>query len=181
MVEKTHRLIVGISGASGVILGIRILEALKSTEIETHLVITPAAQEAIVRETEWEVHGGNGSCGCCIRAYGTKRSNFLGFFYDHGYGGHPLFNQNSIGHRQLLQLQLTGACSGRYLERTSPSCPGRAGDSSSLWSSTPDEPGNQSRCNDLSTGAGFLHATTQCAGYSSIIWSVEFSTLGDRE
>ena len=52
---KSHRLIVGISGASGAILGIRILEALKSTGVETHLVVTPAAQEAILRETDWKI------------------------------------------------------------------------------------------------------------------------------
>jgi len=55
MNKKPHRLIVGISGASGVILGIRLLEALKPSQIETHLVITPAAQDAILRETDWEI------------------------------------------------------------------------------------------------------------------------------
>ena len=38
------QLIVGISGATGVIYGIRLLEVLRSTnEIETHLIITTAA------------------------------------------------------------------------------------------------------------------------------------------
>ena len=55
MDKKPHRLIVGISGASGVILGIRLLEELRTTQIETHLVVTPAAQETILRETDWEI------------------------------------------------------------------------------------------------------------------------------
>jgi 4-hydroxy-3-polyprenylbenzoate decarboxylase len=55
MDKNPKRLIVGISGASGVILGIRLLEALKSTQIETHLVVTPAAQNTILRETDWEI------------------------------------------------------------------------------------------------------------------------------
>jgi 4-hydroxy-3-polyprenylbenzoate decarboxylase len=38
------RLVIGISGASGVIYGIRLLEYLKNLEIETHLVITNAAE-----------------------------------------------------------------------------------------------------------------------------------------
>jgi 4-hydroxy-3-polyprenylbenzoate decarboxylase len=55
MDKKPQRLIVGISGASGVILGIRILEALKSTPIESHLIVTAAAEETILRETGWKV------------------------------------------------------------------------------------------------------------------------------
>ena len=49
------RLIVGISGASGVILGIRLLEVLKPMPIETHLVITPSGRVTIAQETEWKV------------------------------------------------------------------------------------------------------------------------------
>jgi 4-hydroxy-3-polyprenylbenzoate decarboxylase len=53
--EKPERLIVGISGASGAILGIRLLEALKSTKIETHLVLSAAAHVTIAQETERKV------------------------------------------------------------------------------------------------------------------------------
>lgn len=49
------RLVVGITGASGVILGIRLLEALRSTPIETHLVVSPAARVTIAQETSWAV------------------------------------------------------------------------------------------------------------------------------
>ncbi len=49
------RLIVGMSGASGQIYGIRLLEALRAAgEIETHLVITPSARITIAQETDWE-------------------------------------------------------------------------------------------------------------------------------
>lgn len=51
-----RRLIVGLSGASGAIYGIRILEALKNvTDIETHLVLSPSAKRTIVEETGWNV------------------------------------------------------------------------------------------------------------------------------
>lgn len=50
-----QRLIVGISGASGVILAIRMLEALQHLEIESHLVISSAAQVTIAQETAWKV------------------------------------------------------------------------------------------------------------------------------
>jgi len=45
-----HRLIVGISGASGSIYGIRLLEVLRDTDIETHLILTEAGR--IVAEVE---------------------------------------------------------------------------------------------------------------------------------
>lgn len=50
------RLIVGISGASGAIYGIRALEALnKFPDIETHLVMSPSARRTIHDETDWSV------------------------------------------------------------------------------------------------------------------------------
>ncbi|NLG98529.1 MAG: UbiX family flavin prenyltransferase [Chloroflexi bacterium] len=50
---KKQRLVVGISGSSGAILGIRLLEALKPTPVETHLIITPSARLTIAQETDW--------------------------------------------------------------------------------------------------------------------------------
>lgn len=48
---KKNQLIIGISGASGVIYGIRLLECLQKHPIETHLVISKAAQQACAIET----------------------------------------------------------------------------------------------------------------------------------
>ncbi|MBU0511154.1 MAG: UbiX family flavin prenyltransferase [Chloroflexi bacterium] len=50
-----QRVVVGISGASGSILGIRALEMLRDAEVETHLIISPAAEITIVQETDWQV------------------------------------------------------------------------------------------------------------------------------
>jgi len=48
------RLVVGMSGASGQVLGIRLLEVLRQVpEVETHLVMSPAARATIVQETSW--------------------------------------------------------------------------------------------------------------------------------
>jgi 4-hydroxy-3-polyprenylbenzoate decarboxylase len=49
------RLIIGITGASGAILGIRLLEVLKSNHIETHLVLSESAPLIIKQETDWLV------------------------------------------------------------------------------------------------------------------------------
>ena len=53
---STHkRLIVGISGASGVAYGVRLLEALKSLAVETHLVLTQSAEVTLAYETDYKV------------------------------------------------------------------------------------------------------------------------------
>lgn len=49
------RLIVGISGASGVIYGVRLLQALKELPVETHLVMTRTAEVALAHETDFKV------------------------------------------------------------------------------------------------------------------------------
>jgi flavin prenyltransferase len=49
------RLIVGISGASGIVYGIRTLEHLRKAGIETHLVMSKAAEMTLVYETDLKV------------------------------------------------------------------------------------------------------------------------------
>jgi len=50
------RLIIGISGASGVIYGIRLLEVLKTLpDVESHLVISNGGKLNIALEAEWQV------------------------------------------------------------------------------------------------------------------------------
>ena len=46
------RLIIGISGASGAIYGIRLLEMLQSTAVETHLVMSKAAELTLSYEMD---------------------------------------------------------------------------------------------------------------------------------
>jgi 4-hydroxy-3-polyprenylbenzoate decarboxylase len=46
------KIIVGISGASGAILGVRVLEELRKQEVETHLVISRWGLEALKAETQ---------------------------------------------------------------------------------------------------------------------------------
>ncbi len=46
------KLVVGISGASGAIYGLRILEVLKLVGVETHLVMSDSAKRTIVYETD---------------------------------------------------------------------------------------------------------------------------------
>jgi 4-hydroxy-3-polyprenylbenzoate decarboxylase len=52
MAKAAARLIVGISGASGTIYGVRLLELLRKAEIETHLVMSRSAEMTLAYETD---------------------------------------------------------------------------------------------------------------------------------
>jgi 4-hydroxy-3-polyprenylbenzoate decarboxylase len=47
-----RRIIVGISGASGVVLGVRLLELLRELRIESHLIMSKSAQVTLAYETD---------------------------------------------------------------------------------------------------------------------------------
>ena len=49
------RLIVGITGSTGVIYGIRLLEILKKKNIQTHLIITEWAKKCLAMETSFTI------------------------------------------------------------------------------------------------------------------------------
>ncbi|MAU97961.1 MAG: aromatic acid decarboxylase [Fulvimarina sp.] len=50
-----RRLVIGISGASGTIYGIRLLELLRKTPIETHLVMSRSAEVTAAYETDMKI------------------------------------------------------------------------------------------------------------------------------
>jgi len=49
----TRRLIIGMTGSTGAIFGVRFLEALKHTDVESHLIISKWAQRTIEHETNY--------------------------------------------------------------------------------------------------------------------------------
>ncbi len=51
----TKRIVIGITGASGVIYGIRMLEHLKGQDLEKHLILSEAAKQNIEIETAYSV------------------------------------------------------------------------------------------------------------------------------
>src|SRR5258708_17798146 len=52
---EPSRLVIGISGASGVIYGVRLLQALKEFPVEAHLVMTRTAEVTLAHETSMKV------------------------------------------------------------------------------------------------------------------------------
>lgn len=65
------RLVVAITGATGVIYGIRLLEILKKLDIETHLIISKWAQKIIKEETDYSPEYIKG-----LACYNYKSDNF---------------------------------------------------------------------------------------------------------
>lgn len=50
-----RRLVVGITGATGTILGVRLLEVLRETDVETHLIVSRWGARTLVHETSWSL------------------------------------------------------------------------------------------------------------------------------
>jgi 4-hydroxy-3-polyprenylbenzoate decarboxylase len=61
----TKRIVVGISGASGVIYGIALLRLLQEKEYETHLVLSDAGKRNIQLETAYKVRDVEKMATCC--------------------------------------------------------------------------------------------------------------------
>ena len=49
------KLIIGITGSTGVIYGVRILQVLKEQNIETHLIMTDWAKKCLAMETDYSI------------------------------------------------------------------------------------------------------------------------------
>src|SRR5258705_1448115 len=50
-----RRIVVGISGASGAIYGVRLLRLLRELEVESHLVVSRSAQVTLAQETQMKL------------------------------------------------------------------------------------------------------------------------------
>ena len=65
------KLVVGITGATGVIYGIKLLELLNSLQIEVHLIISNWAEKVIIKETDYLIEQVQG-----LAKYVYKDNNF---------------------------------------------------------------------------------------------------------
>jgi 4-hydroxy-3-polyprenylbenzoate decarboxylase len=64
----TNRLIIGISGASGVRYGVRLLEILAPLPVETHLVLSRTAEVTLACETAYKIDEVKALADCCYPA-----------------------------------------------------------------------------------------------------------------
>jgi 4-hydroxy-3-polyprenylbenzoate decarboxylase len=79
-----RRIIVGISGASGIIYGIRTLEALRASNVETHLVMTRGAQVTLGHELSIKVPAIQEIASVCHRIEDIGASISSGSFFTLG-------------------------------------------------------------------------------------------------
>ena len=142
MMEKKRRLVVGISGASGVILGIRLLEVLRQTDVETHLVLSPAARTTIAEETDWSVNDVLGLADRSYRFSDIGAAIASGSFRYPGHGGDPLLDQDPVGGRQLLLRRPARRGRRCDLERRPPAGAGGARGAAAPRPPAPDGPGS---------------------------------------
>ncbi len=98
------RLVVGISGASGSIYGIRLLEVLRDVAgLETHLVVSRAAKRTLVDETDYTVRDVEA---LATRVYDDRDIGAAlasGSFRHGGHGGRPVQHQDALRAGQLLR------------------------------------------------------------------------------
>ncbi len=114
-----RRLVIGISGASGVIYGIRILEFLrKFQEVETHLVITEMGKATIGMETDYSVADVES---LADTRYGIR--DLAAAIRDRGNDCCPLFGEVAVVNRKLRERQPVDTCRRRDVEATAPPAP----------------------------------------------------------
>jgi flavin prenyltransferase len=83
--KRMKRIIVGISGATGAIYGIRLLQILRSVAaLETHLVLSPAARRTILLETAYSVEEVEAMATCVHRSSDIAASISSGSFRSSG-------------------------------------------------------------------------------------------------
>jgi len=68
MGEANGKLIVGITGATGTIFGVRLLQMLQDTGIETHLVMSQWAARTLLHETPYSVEEVQQMATCCYHS-----------------------------------------------------------------------------------------------------------------
>jgi flavin prenyltransferase len=96
------RIIVGITGATGVIYGIRLLEVLKDSELETHLILSDSGKKNILIETDRTVESVER---LAHKVYGVDdlgSSYFQRLLQDGRHGYRALHNENPFGRCPLL-------------------------------------------------------------------------------
>ena len=80
-----RRIIVGISGASGVVYGVRVLQQLRALGgIETHLIVSEGGARTLAVETDWRAEDLRGLCDVWHRNDNLAASIASGSFVTHG-------------------------------------------------------------------------------------------------
>ncbi len=102
-----RRLIIGMTGSTGAIFGVRMLEALKGSEVETHLIISKWAQRTLEHETRYTVEQvrslasvvhSQGDMGAAISS-GSFKTDLVRLVQDRRHGGDAVLGAHARRHR----------------------------------------------------------------------------------
>jgi 4-hydroxy-3-polyprenylbenzoate decarboxylase len=98
------RVIIGISGASGAVFGIRALQVLASlSDVESHLILSPGAARTLAEETDWTPDAVRKLADVC-HAHGDVGAPLSsGSFRAHGMLIAPCSGSNGPGRRRLSE------------------------------------------------------------------------------
>ncbi len=84
--NRERKLVVGMTGATGAIFGVRLLQILKETDVETHLVVSKWAHQTLEHETEFnyeqlselaDAHYSPGNMGAAISSGSFKTAGMV--------------------------------------------------------------------------------------------------------
>ena len=92
----TKRIIVGISGASGIVYGVRALEMLAQSGVETHLVMSKSAELTLHYELDMSTDDVKALASEVHAIKKCRRFNRQWFFHHRWYACRPLLNSHHV-------------------------------------------------------------------------------------
>ncbi len=155
------RLVVGISGASGVIYGIRALEVARDLGIETHLVISKYGQATISLETDYSVSAVKALAHRVYSPDDLAATIASGSFSHRRHDGLSLFDQHRVRHCVRSFRQPPGAGGRRDAQRKAQARRRRARDAAPRGAPADlDRPGGDGRRHPPPMPAFYLKPST---------------------
>ena len=102
--EKSAPLVVGISGASGAIYGVRVLDACRELGVETHLVVSRAAVLTLAQEQSLSLAEVSVKA-TVFPGRRHRRGDFIGLVSHDRHGGRALLDAHRRGRSRPARLR----------------------------------------------------------------------------
>ena len=119
--QKPCRLIIGISGATGAIYGVRLLQVLKTApDVESHLVMSKAAERTIAYETEFTIAQVRGMAGTSYNIADIGATISSGSFHTEGMIIAPCSMKTLAAVANSLSIDLLGRSADVVLKERRP-------------------------------------------------------------
>ena len=178
---ESRRLVVGISGATGIAYGVRVLELARKAGVETHLVVTPAGQQTRAYETDLAVRDLAAMADVSYRPADIGAAIASGSFRTAGMLVAPVLDPDPVGDRLRQRRQPADPRRRRDAERAATPGADGQGDAADAGASAGDDRGDRIGRNRHAAGPGLLPAarevwTTSSTTPSAAPWICSIST-----